>query len=103
MTLRKKGCEGIIKASAARNSDIGTVPGQVVHVKCRSDYVNSNVVKGSIKKFLTTHPYNHNRYVSCVPQQKHSMTRKLVYSVVKAIVRWETNIFQVNTGTYNGF
>ena len=48
MTLRKKVCEGIIKASAAKNSDIGTVPGQVVHVKCRSDYVNPNVVKGSI-------------------------------------------------------
>ena len=85
MKLRKNGCELIIKASAARNSDIGTVPGQVVHVKCRSDYVNPNVVKGSIKKFFDNASLQSQSVCVLRASTEKFNYKKLVYSVVKAI------------------
>ena len=45
VTLGQKGCEGIERASVSRGSHIRTLPGQVVHVKCRSDHVNPNIIK----------------------------------------------------------
>ena len=50
VTLREKGCEGIVRASVARDSDVRTVPGEVVHVGCRSEHVNPRVVKGYLRR-----------------------------------------------------
>jgi len=37
VVLRQKGCDGIEKASTARASELRTVVGQFVHVKCRQE------------------------------------------------------------------
>ena len=50
VTLREKGCEGIARASVARDSAIRTVPGQVVHVSCRSEHVNPRFVEGYLRR-----------------------------------------------------
>ena len=42
--LTKKGCDGILKANEQHNACITIVPGQVVHVKCRSKFINKNEI-----------------------------------------------------------
>jgi len=49
-TLRIKGCEGIAKANELRNRNISTVPGQVVHVKCRKDFCSPQCIVSDNKK-----------------------------------------------------
>ena len=50
--LTQKGCDGILKASDARFSDIKIVPGQVVHVKCRSQFKNPRSIQSQHKHKL---------------------------------------------------
>ena len=49
-TLGTKGCEGIAKANALRSSSISTVPGQVVHVKCRKDFCSPKCIASASRK-----------------------------------------------------
>jgi hypothetical protein len=48
--LGAKGCEGIAKANELRNSNISTVPGQVVHVTCRKDFCSSTSIASAKKR-----------------------------------------------------
>ncbi|PIK44742.1 hypothetical protein BSL78_18414 [Apostichopus japonicus] len=50
VTLRKKGCEGIARASLSRGDDIHTEPGQQVHKECRKVYCNENEIAASKRK-----------------------------------------------------
>ena len=43
-TLGDKGCAGIAKANELRRGNISTVPGQVVHVKCRRYFCSLNYI-----------------------------------------------------------
>lgn len=64
VTLTHKGCDGILKASQARDSNIHVLPGHIVHVKCRSDF---------------THPKNieiHKRKCSAQPEHVQVKTRR---------------------------
>lgn len=45
VTLTARGYNGIETADAEREGNIHVVPGQVVHVNCRRDYVNRNAIK----------------------------------------------------------
>lgn len=51
VTLTAKGCGGIRKASEERQTSIQTVPGQLVHTKCRREFVNPNLVKAKKRRF----------------------------------------------------
>ena len=42
--LTKKGCDGVLKANEQCNACITTVPGQVVHVKCWSRFINKHEI-----------------------------------------------------------
>lgn len=45
VTLTAKSCNGIETAYAERAGNIHVVPGHVVHVNCRREYVNPNAIK----------------------------------------------------------
>ena len=47
--LREKGYEGITKANVLRNSNITTVPGQVVHIKCRKNFCPPTGISSAVK------------------------------------------------------
>jgi len=47
VVLRQKGCDGIGKASIARESELSTVFGQSVHVKCRQEYTNFLIIESN--------------------------------------------------------
>lgn len=49
-TLGLKGCEGIAKANATRNENISTVPGQVVHTKCRKNFCSTTSISSALKR-----------------------------------------------------
>ena len=53
VVLGRKGCDGIEKASLARMSDLRTTIGQIVHVKCRQEYINSRNIESHRKHSLT--------------------------------------------------
>ena len=48
--LRTKGCKNIAKCAVERGQDISVQPGQIVHSKCRSDFINPKDIKLSAKK-----------------------------------------------------
>jgi len=50
VVLRQKGCDGIEEASIARESELRTVVGQSVHVKCRQEYTNPLIIESYRKK-----------------------------------------------------
>ena len=50
VVLRQRGCDCIEKASIARESELRTVVGQTVHVKCRQDYTNLLIIKSYRKQ-----------------------------------------------------
>ena len=50
VVLGQKGCDGIEKASTARLSELRTVVGQTVHVKCRRDYTNPRSIESYKKR-----------------------------------------------------
>lgn len=52
-TLTQKGCDGILKASKARHSEIEAVPGQKVHIKCRSEHTNPKAIGCHNKRKLS--------------------------------------------------
>lgn len=45
VVLHQKGCDGIEKASIARESELRTVAGQAVHVECRRKYTNPLIIE----------------------------------------------------------
>lgn len=59
VTLTDKGCSGIQKANDARQNQISVTPGQKVHTKCRSEYVNPIAIKS----------YNRKRSVDSLDEQ----------------------------------
>lgn len=83
--LREKGCEGIAKANVLRNCNITTVPGQVVHIKCRRIFVLRLAYPARLRdsgQVLTlTIPIP----VLVDQHLLHSITRHIVYSVVMVI------------------
>ena len=48
--LTSKGCDGIAKASAERDSDIQVEPGQQVHTDCRREFTNPIRVQQTKRK-----------------------------------------------------
>lgn len=42
--LREKGASGISRASANRRDNISISPGEYVHIDCRKDYCNPNII-----------------------------------------------------------
>ena len=50
VVLRQKGCDGIGKASIARESELRTVVGQSVYVKCRQEYTNPLIIQSYRKR-----------------------------------------------------
>jgi len=50
VVLRQKGCDGIGKASIARESELRKVVGQSVHVKCRQEYTNPLIIQSYRKR-----------------------------------------------------
>ena len=50
VVLRQKGCGGIEKASITRESELRTVVGQSVYVKCRQEYTNPLVIESYRKR-----------------------------------------------------
>ena len=45
VTLTAKGCAGIAKASAERDSDVSQQPGDVVHIDCRKEWCNPKSIE----------------------------------------------------------
>lgn len=45
VVLPQRGCDDIETASIARESELRTVVGQIVHVKCRRDYTNPLIIR----------------------------------------------------------
>ena len=43
--LGKKGCEGLLRASAHRGDSLTVVPGQVIHLECRRRYCHPNDIR----------------------------------------------------------
>ena len=50
VSLRKKGCEGIKRASEERGDDIDVFPGLKVHIECRRRYCNPGNIATAAKK-----------------------------------------------------
>ena len=50
VVLRQRGCDGIEKSSIDRESELRTVVGQTVHVKCRWDYTNPLIIESYRKR-----------------------------------------------------
>ena len=50
MVLRQRECGGIEKGSIDRESELRTVVGQTVHVKCRRDYTNPLIIESYRKR-----------------------------------------------------
>ena len=50
VVLRQRGCDGIEKGSIDRESELRTVVGQTVHVKCRRDNTNPLIIESCIKR-----------------------------------------------------
>lgn len=50
VTLGAKGCESILRASESRQSDITVNPGDIVHIKCRREYINPHVISAYKRK-----------------------------------------------------
>ena len=48
--LGKKGCEGIVKASESQQIVSTVVVGQLVHVKCRKEFISPNVIARDMKR-----------------------------------------------------
>lgn len=54
--LTQKGCDGILNACKARGTQISVSPGQVVHVKCRSEFTNLRAIECHNKRKLSGEP-----------------------------------------------
>ena len=50
VVLRQWGCDDIEKGSIDRESELRTVVGQTVHVKCRRDYTNPLIIESYRKR-----------------------------------------------------
>ena len=50
VVLRQRGCDGIEKCSIERESELRTVIGQTVHVKCSRDYTNPLIIESYRKR-----------------------------------------------------
>ena len=55
-TLTQKGCDTIIIASEARDSDITVAVGQVVHRNCKSDFTNPRLIQFHKNRKLSGEP-----------------------------------------------
>ena len=74
-TLGLKGCEGIAQANASRNESVITVPGQVVHTKCRKKFCSANSITSAVKRKLSGDSDSTNE----TPCTRRSTTAEFVY------------------------
>ena len=50
ITLTAKGCDGIERGRKERGGYIHVVPSQVMHIRCRSEYVSARAIKRDKRK-----------------------------------------------------
>ena len=63
VTLSQKRCDGISKANEARGSQVTTIVGQKVHVKCRQNFVNPKLINSFNRKRASTSSENNDARV----------------------------------------